>query len=69
MSPVTIATSKHFGDCDRHEPCTATLTLHQLDLVNDLTSDIEAYFQACESYRLSGVALPFWRDWLYANPN
>ncbi|KAF8119890.1 hypothetical protein EV363DRAFT_1168896 [Boletus edulis] len=27
------------------------------------------YFAACEEFRLSGVSLPFWRDWLLASPH
>ena len=68
-SPVTIATSKNFGDHDRHKPCTAALTLCHLHFISHLVADIKAYFQACEPYHLSGVDLPFWHDWLYANPN
>ena len=68
-SPVTISASKNFGDHDRHKPHTTALTLHQLDSVSHLVADIKAFFQACEPYCLSGVALPFWCDWLYAKPN
>ena len=42
-SPVTMAMYRNFGDWDRHQPCTATLTLSQLHSIRDLESDIEAY--------------------------
>ncbi|KAF9231430.1 hypothetical protein BU15DRAFT_56127 [Melanogaster broomeanus] len=32
-------------------------------------SEVDAYFTACEEYRLSGVALPFWRDWSLSEPS
>ncbi|KAF8120747.1 hypothetical protein EV363DRAFT_1188133 [Boletus edulis] len=36
--------------------------------IEDLASFIEEYFTACKEFRLSGVSLPFWRDWLLASP-
>ncbi|KAI6013393.1 hypothetical protein BKA83DRAFT_96544 [Pisolithus microcarpus] len=32
-------------------------------------NDIEAYFDACAQFRLSGILRPFWRDWLLSDPH
>ena len=60
---------RNFEDWDRHQLCTAILTLSQLHLIRDLESDIKAYFRVCKPYHLSRIARPFWRNWLLAEPS
>ncbi|KAH0839465.1 hypothetical protein J3R83DRAFT_272 [Lanmaoa asiatica] len=64
-----MALHKTFGDPFRHPSCTAALTKRQLKSIEHLASNIEEFFAACETFRLSGVALPFWQDWLFATPS
>ncbi|KAG1842142.1 hypothetical protein F4604DRAFT_1939014 [Suillus subluteus] len=40
-----------------------------LDSIKVDPNDLEAYFQACEQYRLNGVHSPFWVDWPLADPS
>ncbi|KAG2109266.1 uncharacterized protein F5147DRAFT_773077 [Suillus discolor] len=47
---------------------TAKTTLSQLSSINCDPLDVEGYFNACATFRLSGVAQPFWRDWPLADP-
>jgi hypothetical protein len=70
-SPLTMAMYKQFGDSFRHEPCAGSTTLAQLQVVRSKArpSDIELYFQEAQKFHLNGVDLPFWRDWLMADPS
>ncbi|KAF9231959.1 hypothetical protein BU15DRAFT_90780 [Melanogaster broomeanus] len=68
-SPVTMAMYKNFGDPLRHLPRLGSVTLAQLATIKADISDVDAYFAQCEEYRLSGVALPFWRDWALSDPS
>jgi hypothetical protein len=70
-SPLTMASYKQFGDAFQHPPRTAKITLAQLNRIKSTCDarDVEAFFAACEAYRLSGVVDPFWRDWQFADPN
>ncbi|KAG1820112.1 hypothetical protein EV424DRAFT_1347202 [Suillus variegatus] len=70
-SPLTMASYKEFGDAFQHTPRTAKTTLTQLKSIKSTCDalDVEAFFATCEPYRLSGVADPFWCDWLFADPN
>ncbi|KAH7918132.1 hypothetical protein BV22DRAFT_1051938, partial [Leucogyrophana mollusca] len=68
-SPFTLATYREFGDDFRHEPRTALITLQQLQSITADPSDLEAYFRACEPYRLNGVVEPFWRNYSGADPS
>ncbi|KAF8546496.1 hypothetical protein OG21DRAFT_1479667 [Imleria badia] len=69
MPLVSYITDTPEACLDRHPPRTAELTLSQLHSIEGLESDIEAYFAACEPFRLSGVACPFWRDWPLTEPS
>ena len=64
-SHLTMADYRKFGDSVRSEPRTASTTLAQLDALaaqhNPL--DVLEYTKAAKAIRLSGVHLPFWRDW------
>ncbi|KAI6017001.1 hypothetical protein BKA83DRAFT_4128674 [Pisolithus microcarpus] len=68
-SPVTKAMYKNFGDPFRHGPRTGEETLRQLESIPCDPDDVEAYFDACAQFRLSGVSRPFWRDWLLSDPH
>ncbi|KAG1885867.1 uncharacterized protein F5891DRAFT_890093, partial [Suillus fuscotomentosus] len=48
---------------------TRSITLAQLDSIEVDPNDLEAYFKACERYRLNGVHSPFWVDWPLADPS
>jgi hypothetical protein len=68
-SPITMASHKQFGDPFQHPPRTAAITKQQLQSIERLAALLKEYFAACEEFRLSGVLLPFWRDWLLASPH
>ncbi|KAF8547753.1 hypothetical protein OG21DRAFT_1379896, partial [Imleria badia] len=68
-SPITMASHKQFGDPFQHPPRTAAITKQQLQSIERLVALLKEYFAACEEFRLSGVLLPFWRDWLLASPH
>ena len=68
-SPITTAMYKDFGDPHCHPPHTAALTLSQLTSIQCDPQDISQYFAACESFRLSGVSLPFFCDWPLSDPS
>ena len=68
-SPVTTASHKKFGNPFRHPSRTAALTKSQLKSIEHLASNIEEFFAACEEFCLSGVSLPFWRNWLFETPS
>ena len=70
-SPITTAMYKQFGDPFEHEPCTALTTLTQLAAVSLKAdpSDIEAYFLEAQKFRLSGVDMPFWRNYPLSCPS
>ncbi|KAG2737513.1 hypothetical protein P692DRAFT_20761563, partial [Suillus brevipes Sb2] len=70
-SPVTMAMYKQFGDAFQHEPRTKSTTLAQLTVVRSRADplDIEAFFREAQKFRLNGVAEPFFRDWILAEPS
>ncbi|KAG1762200.1 hypothetical protein EDD22DRAFT_953353 [Suillus occidentalis] len=68
-SPFTLASYLEFGDTFRHPERTRSITLAQLDSIEVDPNDLEAYFKACERYRLNGVHSPFWVDWPLADPS
>ncbi|KAG1720429.1 hypothetical protein EDD22DRAFT_791169, partial [Suillus occidentalis] len=67
--PFTLASYLEFGDAFRHPERTCSITLAQLDSIEVDPNDLEAYFKACERYRLNGVHSPFWVDWPLADPS
>ncbi|KAG1841109.1 hypothetical protein DFJ58DRAFT_732561 [Suillus subalutaceus] len=70
-SPVTMAMYKQFGDAFQHEPRMKSTTLAQLTVVRSRADplDIEAFFREAQKFRLNGVAEPFVRDWILAEPS
>ncbi|KAG2344282.1 hypothetical protein BDR05DRAFT_860035, partial [Suillus weaverae] len=70
-SPVTMATREDFGDPIRHPPRDGSSTLANIAaIITSISpSDLILFFEACKHYNLNGVDLPFWRNWLTANPS
>ena len=70
-SPVTEATYKQFGDAHRSSPRTGELTLERIDTLRE-TADpwqLKSFLSKARAKYLSGVHLPFWRNWRFANPS
>ena len=66
-SHLTMATFKEFGDPFRHPPQMASDILTSLSSLSYYfdPSNVHVYAtKARELYRLNGVNLPFWRDWM-----
>jgi Plavaka transposase len=70
-SSVTMASYKQFGDNYRHESRTPSITLENLQAVEEVVDpwDLEGYVKEMMKYRLNGVHRPFWRDWPLADPS
>ncbi|KAH9011172.1 hypothetical protein EDB83DRAFT_2234129 [Lactarius deliciosus] len=69
-SPLSCAVTNQFGDAFPHPPRHGQETIK---LIQDLTSRIDPWmldvFQdKAKELSLSGVHLPFWRDWYMADP-
>ncbi|KAJ6582017.1 hypothetical protein B0H19DRAFT_930711 [Mycena capillaripes] len=64
-SHLTMASHKTFGDSEAHETRTGAYTWAQIQEVNAVVhpSEIFRYQTESKKRRLSGVDLPFWRDW------
>ncbi|KAG2750887.1 hypothetical protein P692DRAFT_201710227 [Suillus brevipes Sb2] len=70
-SPVTMATREDFGDPIRHPPRDGSSTLANIAaIITSISpSDHIVFFKACKHYNINSVDLPFWRNWLTANPS
>ncbi|KAH9033653.1 hypothetical protein EDB84DRAFT_1588305 [Lactarius hengduanensis] len=69
-SPLSCAVTNQFGDAFPHPPRHGQETIK---LIQDLTSRVDPWmlgvFQdKAKELNLSGVHLPFWRDWYMADP-
>ncbi|KAI6003366.1 hypothetical protein EDC04DRAFT_2583505 [Pisolithus marmoratus] len=60
MSPVTMASHKHFSNAFHHECHTGEKTLSQPSQIQCDPNDVERYFILCKQFRLSGIARLFW---------
>lgn len=67
-SPTTLADYTQFGDLFCHPPWTKAATLSFLESVDIDSNKLSAYFKACETYCLNGIAFLFWRDWPSSDP-
>lgn len=67
-SAITLADYTEFGDPFCHDLRTGDITLDQISSIDVDPDDVQAYFRACQEFRLNGVELPFWRDWPLSNP-
>jgi len=70
-SPVSEASTKDFGDDVRHTPHTAKVTInHICELAKDANPwDLARFQKLAKLLLLSGVHLPFWRDWPFSDPH
>ncbi|KAG1876909.1 hypothetical protein C8R48DRAFT_768476 [Suillus tomentosus] len=59
------------GKTSPHEPRMKLTTLAQLAVVRSHADplDLEAFFREAQKFRLNGVAEPFFRDWILAEPS
>lgn len=69
-SPVTTAVHKEFGDETPHPPRNGTETYA---LIRGLCSrvdpwDLAPFLREAKKSNLSGVHLPYWRNWRFSNP-
>jgi hypothetical protein len=68
-SLTTLASGKQLGDPTRHETRHGTWVLQALDNIKAHPwEDIYGYMRAANQQHLIGVDLPFWRDWMHADP-
>jgi hypothetical protein len=70
-SPITLATSRSFGDTYCHPPRTKE---HTLAAIYDICQRIDPWrlreFQEeAKAHSLSGVHQPFWRNWRHSDPS
>ena len=70
-SPLTMATSKQFGDPVSHPPRTGSLTLHAIRMAFEKCSpqDYRAFLKVTRALYLNGVIEPFWVDWPLSSPS
>lgn len=71
VSPLTMATQNDFGDGILHPPRTG---LHTLQLIYTISQkvdpwDLDRFQKEAKAVNLSGVHMPFWRDWKFACPH
>jgi len=71
ISPVTIAETSQFGDAILYAPRDGDLTLQKL---HKLCQKIDPwrpqeFLVEAKKHNLSGVQLPFWRNWRFSNPS
>lgn len=70
-SPITEASQKSFGDAHCHPPRTGELTLARIQEVAKQVDpwNLERFQKLAKLSLLNGVHLPFWRDWMNADPS
>ncbi|KAG2740565.1 hypothetical protein P692DRAFT_20753108, partial [Suillus brevipes Sb2] len=70
-SCLTLATQAEFGDGILHPPRTEK---HTLELIVEISRkfdpwDLDNFQKAAKAVHLSGVHMPYWRDWMFACPS
>ncbi|KAG2029520.1 hypothetical protein BDR03DRAFT_880521 [Suillus americanus] len=70
LSPVTTATQKEFGAETPHPPRNGTETYVLIQSLCDRVDprDLITFLREAKKLHLSGVHLPFWRNWRNCNP-
>ena len=70
-SPVTIATSKNFGDAHRYPLRTGETTLRAIHTACEKHSptDYKNFIRTAKSLFLNGVTDPCWKGWLLSDPS
>jgi len=71
VSPISLAEQNQFGDGIPYAPRDGELTL---EILRELCMKIDPwrlqeFLAAAKKAHLSGVQLPFWRDWRFSNPS
>ncbi|KAG2741692.1 hypothetical protein P692DRAFT_20879866 [Suillus brevipes Sb2] len=71
VSPITMAIQENFGDGFLYPPRTGQ---HTLQLIYEISKavdpwDLDKFQKAAKAVHLSGVHMPFWRDWAFACPS
>ena len=71
ISPVTIAEKNQFGDGILYAPRDGELTLQKLhELCQQIDPwRLQEFLAEAKKHNLSGVQLPFWRNWRFSNPS
>jgi len=71
VSPVTIAEKNQFGDGILYAPRDGELTLQKLhELCQQIDPwRLQEFLAEAKKHNLSGVQLPFWRNWRFSNPS
>ncbi|KAG1905852.1 uncharacterized protein F5891DRAFT_975993 [Suillus fuscotomentosus] len=70
-SLITMATQANFGDGVLYPPHTGQ---HTLQLIYEISKevdpwDLDKFQKAAKAVHLSGVHMPYWRDWTFAYPS
>ncbi|KAG1793381.1 hypothetical protein EV424DRAFT_1336031 [Suillus variegatus] len=70
-SPLTMALQENFGDGVLYPPRTGQ---HTLQLICEISKtidvwDLDKFQKAAKAVNLSGVHMPYWRDWMFACPS
>jgi len=70
-SPLTMATQANFGDGILHPPRTRKYTLQLIVEISQMLGpwDLNKFQEAAKAVNLSGVHMPYWRDWMFACPS
>ncbi|KAG0702298.1 hypothetical protein DFH29DRAFT_999403 [Suillus ampliporus] len=70
-SPLTMATQDNFGDGILHLPRTGRHTMQLIIRICETIDpwELDKFQKATKAAYLSGVHMPFWRDWEYACPS
>ncbi|KAG2143841.1 uncharacterized protein EDB93DRAFT_1251891 [Suillus bovinus] len=70
-SPVTMAVQADFGNGILHPPHTGKHTLQQITNISRNVDPwgLDKFQKAAKSVNLSGVHMPYWRDWIYECPS
>jgi len=71
VSPLTIAVQNQFGDGILYPPRTGHHTLQLIFTISQKVDpwDLDRFQKEAKAVNLSGVHMPFWRDWKFACPH
>jgi len=71
VSPITLAEQSQFGDAVLYLPRHGELTLQKLAQLCDKLDPwkLQAFLEEAKKQYLSGVQLPFWRNWRFSDPS
>ncbi|KAG1805845.1 uncharacterized protein BJ212DRAFT_1449522 [Suillus subaureus] len=70
-SPLTMAVQGDFGNGTLHPPRTGKHTLQCIVNISCKVDpwDLDKFQKAAKAVNLSGVHMPYWRDWIYTCPS